>query len=219
VCTKPSNPVYSTSTCTGEKLYDCEPMSKMKTKCALHLHSKTETKTLSRVPEVLFDIHPTANFLPKICENSNGLDIPLQEKLFLHPAELSKVNLKIRFQLPKHYCGLLMNKSSARVKYNVQVQLGLIDVGFTDYLQIVVQNMSSEIIQINAGIAIAQLLLIKNKIPVFKNLWPHVENVRGSFGSTGQSFQIIQKNHNNNSNKTTHSQFTEVESQSTLNIK
>jgi dUTPase len=198
VDTKPSNPVSPTSTYTGESML----VSEKKTKCALQPNSETKTETaLYWVPVVLFDIHPTAKFLPKICENSNGLDIPLQETLLLQPTELSKVNLKIRFQFPKHYCALLMNKSSARVKYNVQVQLGLIDVGFSDYLQIVVQNMSSEIIQINAGIAIAQLLLIKNKIPVFINEWSPIENVRGSFGSTGQSFQLIQKN---NFNETTY---------------
>jgi hypothetical protein len=66
-------------------------------------------------PTVRYQLSRTAEYLPKICPESNGLDIPLQETLYFQPHELKKVNLYIRFILPKHYCALLMNKSSARI--------------------------------------------------------------------------------------------------------
>jgi dUTPase len=142
-------------------------------------------------PLVYFDIKPTAKFIPQICEKSNGLDIPLQEPLTLQPGELIKTDLQVRFQFPKHYCALLMNKSSARVKYQVQIQLGLIDVGYSDFLQTVIQNMSNETIYIPAGIALVQLLLIKSKIPTFTKEWPETTVSRGSFGSTGHNFKTV----------------------------
>ena len=145
------------------------------------------------VPIVYFDIDSRAHLMPKICDKSNGLDIPLQSNLYLQPGELAKVNLMVRFQFPKHYCALLMNKSSARIKYNIQIQLGLIDVGFSDFLQTVVQNMSSEPIRIPSGTALVQLLFLKSKIPTFEKAWPETEISRGSFGSTGQSFETIEK--------------------------
>ena len=107
--------------------------------------------------------------------------------------ELKKVNLKIKFQFPKKYCALLLNKSSARIKYNISVQLGLIDVGYTNYVETVIQNMSPHPTQIPTGTAVAQLLLIKSKVPSFTNSWPHTDKNGGGFGSTGQTFEKILK--------------------------
>ncbi|RPH76321.1 MAG: hypothetical protein EHM77_09320, partial [Planctomycetaceae bacterium] len=143
----------------------------------------------SAPPLVLYHLQDSAQYMPRVCENSNGLDIPLQETVHFKPYELKKVNLGIKFIFPKNYCALLMNKSSARIKYNVQVQLGLIDVGYSDYVQTVLQNMTNSNISLPAGIAVAQLLLIKSKIPEFSPEWKEPDTLRGSFGSTGQIFE------------------------------
>jgi dUTPase len=113
---------------------------------------------------VHYSLHPEAKILPKICNASNGLDIPLQENVHFKPYEIKKVNLKIKFQFPKHHCALLMNKSSARTVFNINVQLGLIDVGYHDYVIAVLQNMSEEPNILYAGTAVAQLLLLPAKI-------------------------------------------------------
>ena len=147
-------------------------------------------------PTVYFRLHPDSVYKPKICEDSNGLDLPFQEDVFLAPHELKKVNLGVQFQLPKHFCALLMNKSSARLKYEITVTLGLIDKGFQDYIQVVIQNMSKKPLILPAGTAVAQLLLIKSKIPDFVPEWPEATGSRGSFGSTGQEFEKITLNTN-----------------------
>ncbi|MEI7489024.1 MAG: reverse transcriptase domain-containing protein, partial [Chryseobacterium sp.] len=95
-------------------------------------------------PVVYFHLKETADLSPKICVESNGLDIPLQQDETFQPYELRKIDLQIRFQFPKHHCALLMNKSSARPKYNVHVQLGLIDIGYHDYVATIIQNMSDQ---------------------------------------------------------------------------
>ena len=87
-----------------------------------------------------YNLHPTAELSPKICLQSNGLDIPLQKDEIFAPYELKKVDLKIRFQFPKNHCALLINKSSARLKYEVNVQLGLIDIGYHNYVAAVIQT-------------------------------------------------------------------------------
>ena len=86
-----------------------------------------------------------------------------------------------------------MNKSSARIKYNMQILLGLIDIGYSDYVQTIIQNMTNNPVTITAGTALTQLLLIKNKIPTYTQEWPHKKSSRGSFGSTGHDFQQIQQ--------------------------
>ena len=71
-----------------------------------------------------------------------------------------------------------MNKSSARIKYNMQIQLGLIDIGYSDYVQTIIQNMTNNPVTITAGTALTQLLLIKNKIPTYTQEWPHKKSSR-----------------------------------------
>jgi dUTPase len=154
-----------------------------------NLPSVQNYNTIEVNPKVRYNLHPTAEFSPKICLQSNGLDIPLQEDEIFAPYELKKVDLKIRFQFPKNHCALLINKSSARLKYEVNVQLGLIDIGYHNYVAAVIQNMTEKEIILKKGTAVAQLLLIKAKIPKFTNEWPETNSTRGGFGSTGQIFE------------------------------
>ena len=81
-------------------------------------------------------------FKPKICSLSNGWDLPLQNEISLEPMEYKKIDLGVKIILPKGYCALLINKSSARVKFGIHVFLGLIDIGFHDYMQTVIQNVT-----------------------------------------------------------------------------
>ena len=109
----------------------------------------------------------------------------------LKPMEYKKVDLGVKIILPKHYCALLMNKSSARVKYGVHVFLGLIDVGYHNFLQTVIQNVSGREITLPAGIAVAQLLVFESRIPKFELGWDELESRNGSFGSTGNDFEKL----------------------------
>jgi hypothetical protein len=49
--------------------------------------------------------------------------------------------------------------------------------------------MTEKEIILKKGTAVAQLLLIKAKIPQFINKWPETHSKRGGFGSTGQNFE------------------------------
>ena len=69
------------------------------------------------------------------------------------------------------------------------MQLGLIDIGYHNYVAAVIQNMTEKEIILKKGTAVAQLLLIKAKIPQFINEWPETHSTRGGFGSTGQNFE------------------------------
>ena len=152
------------------------------------INAVSDKEPESSNPIVYYSLHPEAKILPKICNASNGLDIPLQEDVHFTPYEIKKVNLKIKFQFPRNHCALLMNKSSARTKYDINVQLGLIDVGYHDYVIAVLQNMRDKPNILYSCTAVAQLLLLPAKIPEFRDEWPHTDSERGSFGSTGQDF-------------------------------
>jgi len=141
---------------------------------------------------VFYHLHPESTILPKICPSSNGLDLPLQKIELFEPHELKKINLGIKFQIPTNYCALLINKSSARTNFHVNVQLGLIDVGYHDYVIAVIQNMTDQPLILQQGIAVAQLLIIPNQLPKYELKWPQSFSFRGGFGSTGHIFEKIE---------------------------
>jgi dUTP pyrophosphatase len=152
-----------------------------------------EYKTTT-APEVLYRLTKTAQFHPKLRENSNGLDLPLQDIVRLEPLKIVKVNLGICVQFPPDFCGLLVNKSSAITLFETKVYFGLIDNGYTNELQAVIQNISDHTQILPAGIAIVQLLVIPAPIPKFTlcqtDELPKSTN-RGGFGSTGQHFERV----------------------------
>ncbi len=139
-------------------------------------------------PVVTYKLLDNANYHPKLCKYSNGIDIPLQKSLHLKPKEIKKVGLMIRFQIPKGHCALLLNKSSALTKYFVKITLGLIDQGFNNELKMVVENTKDKNLNIKPGIAICQLLIIPSNVPTISKHWIEPAKTRGEFGSTGQKF-------------------------------
>ncbi len=71
------------------------------------------------------------------------------------------------------------------------MQLGLIDVGYSDTVQAVIQNMLNKELILEAGLAVAQLLLLPAPIPEFTSDWIEPVTQRGGFGTTGQEFQRV----------------------------
>jgi len=142
-------------------------------------------------PTLIYTMSKQAKYLPSLCENSNGIDLPMQEALIINPGEVIKTNLRISFKIPKHHCGLLLGKSSAKTKYGISITLGLIDIGFRNEVCAVLQNICTEAQHIPAGIALCQLLLIPSYVPKIELASKIDPSNRGSFGSTGHSFKEI----------------------------
>jgi dUTPase len=131
-------------------------------------------------------MHPDAKFRPTMALGSNGVDIPLQNTITIQKSSFLKVDLYIRFKIPSGYCMILMNKSSAKVKFKINIITGLIDVNYRNYLQVVIENFNDFSIQLNAGTAVAQVILLPCPTPkILEGEVPN-ESQRGSFGSTGQ---------------------------------
>jgi dUTPase len=142
-------------------------------------------------PVVRYTLTPNAKYKPKICDHSNELDLPFHDNVLLNPYQILKVSLGCCLQFPVHFCGLLLNKSSALPTYNIQVHCGLIDVGYTGEIQAVIENKSSQPQTLVAGTAVVQLLVIPSPIPVFQETNQLTSIERGGFGSTGQQFERV----------------------------
>jgi len=161
------------------------PLNKSRrTAQSFQLSVKRQNPTL----KINYKLNEKADFSPKICDLSNGVDIPFQKTVHLGPKEIKRVKLGISFQIPKNYCGLLFNKSSALLKYHVKVALGLIDQGFTKEIETVLENALDTEITLEKGIAVCQLLILPAQVPLLCNSWKNIGTNRGKFGSTGQDF-------------------------------
>ncbi|MFM8446308.1 MAG: hypothetical protein ACKN9Z_03015, partial [Actinomycetota bacterium] len=102
---------------------------------------------------------------PRTSRLGQKVDIPLPDDLHIKPNELVQVDLGIKIKIPTGYFGLLEGKRTARDRYGIQIYLGLIDIGFKDFLQVVVQNMTMEEVFISEGVAICKLTLLKTEYP------------------------------------------------------
>jgi hypothetical protein len=81
-----------------------------------------------------------------------------------------------------------MNKSSALPKFKVKIILGLIDYGFKEEVQLMLENTTKETLEILKGQSVCQLLILPSKAPILDNERSISSNKRGGFGSTGQTF-------------------------------
>jgi hypothetical protein len=78
----------------------------------------------SNEPIVTYQLRPEAEMSPNLCLNSNSMDIPIQTDEFFQPYELKKVDLAIKFQIPRNYCALLRGNNSTKTKHNVSIEAG-----------------------------------------------------------------------------------------------
>lgn len=146
-------------------------------------------------PTVLFQLSPKVSFKPSICEFSNGWDLPLQEDIVLKPMECKKIDLGVKIVLPTGFSALLLKKDSAGLKY-VHVNLGLLDIGLHNYTQAVLQNVADEHVFLRANTPIAQLLVLKGKIPEFEIGWKELKERESSLKSADTSSdEIIRADH------------------------
>ena len=75
-------------------------------------------RTIQSKPTVYFDMHPNAKFLPKLCPESNGFDLPLQETHTFQPYELKKNKFKNQISISSQ----ILHCSNVQIISTDQVQ-------------------------------------------------------------------------------------------------
>lgn len=115
--------------------------------------------------------------------NDAGADICSPDTLDIYPYEIKKINSGISIEMPDGFMGLVMPRSSTGSKGLIPV-LSPIDSGYRGTFHMIMQNLSNEVIHIEAGDRIAQLVIIPCLCCDF------VEDINdyrynGAFGSTG----------------------------------
>ena len=144
---------------------------------------------------LLFNLLEGAKEPQKAMEYDAGFDLFCTEDFTIQPWESYVVGTGVRVILPEHTTGMICSRSGLASKDNVFVlnAPGIIDVGYTGELKVILMNLSNRIFTRKKHSKIAQLLIV-NLTPVYKFIVSSAsfdvntalyERQSGGFGSTG----------------------------------
>lgn len=117
-----------------------------------------------------------------------GYDLFASTWADIMPNETRLVRTGIAIQFPEGYGGFIKDRSSVATKRGLHTVAGVIDNGYTGEIQIALHNVSNEIVEINVGEKIAQLVLIPTvnfAVEEVNELVQQDQRGSGGFGSTG----------------------------------
>lgn len=119
-------------------------------------------------------------------ETDAGVDLRTPERLVIYPHSSVFVDLKVRVEIPDGCVGLMTSKSGLMSKRGIKTT-GTIDVGYSGTIGCKVFNHSSEIVILNEGDKVTQLVVM----PCIMDAVEIVDSIRSGergengFGSTG----------------------------------
>lgn len=119
--------------------------------------------------------------------NDAGLDLYANEGLYIAPGASAKVNTGITIDIPQGYVGLIWPRSGLAAKFGVDTLAGVIDAGYHGEIVAILINHGDEIVYVNHGDRVAQLLIQKIATPIVVEVSSFADSERGAngFGSTG----------------------------------
>lgn len=117
-----------------------------------------------------------------------GYDLFASQWTDIFPNETKLVKTGIAIQFPEGYGGIIKDRSSVATKRELFTVAGVIDNGYTGEIQIAFHNASDEVVEIDAGSKVAQLVLIPTvnfQVEEVEEIVSTDQRGDGGFGSTG----------------------------------
>jgi dUTP pyrophosphatase len=116
-----------------------------------------------------------------------GADISSVETIKIPPREFRMVSTGISAQAPENCYIRIAPRSGLAAKKGIDVFAGVVDRDYTGEIKVILMNNSSQIVDINAGDRIAQLICETIKITdiVEVDSLEDTERSSAGFGSTG----------------------------------
>lgn len=131
-------------------------------------------------------VRPDATVPQRAHADDAGLDLFSDAYYTLYPGQRARIKTGIACAIPTGHAGLIWDKSGLAAT-GLKTAGGVIDAGYRGEIQIVVINLSNDIIEIDRGQKIAQMLIQEIKTPACTEVNELNETTRneGGFGSTG----------------------------------
>lgn len=119
-------------------------------------------------------------------KKDGGLDLYSPEKTVVFAGGSVCIDTGIHVAIPEGYAGLLVSKSGLNVKNDITND-GLIDAGYTGSIVVKLYNHGNQIVRIEKGQKISQLVIVPIITPEleFVDALEETERGDGGFGSTG----------------------------------
>lgn len=120
-------------------------------------------------------------------EDSAGLDMFITETTTLAPGETKKVKTGIAMEIPKGMYGMIRPRSSA-FKRGIHTQ-GTIDADYRGEVHLVIVNLSTVAVTLEAGKAYGQIIIMKYEPLIIDEVQGLSDTKRGvgGYGSTGNT--------------------------------
>jgi dUTP pyrophosphatase len=103
-------------------------------------------------------LDPNAKMPTRANEYDAGFDLYSIIDAVIPPKQRKTVNTGIAIQMPEHMAGLIWPRSGLSVKQGIDVLAGVIDSGYRGQIMVCLYNTSDEIVVLNAGDRIAQII-------------------------------------------------------------
>lgn len=119
-------------------------------------------------------------------EPDAGLDLYSREDKVLFPQRSEKFDTGVHIEIPEGYVGFLKSKSGLNVRQGIQSE-GVIDCGYTGSICVKLYNHGSNMVRIQKGQKISQLVLLPIITPEIElvDSLDATERGDGGFGSSG----------------------------------
>lgn len=117
-----------------------------------------------------------------------GLDLYARETQIVPAKESAVFDTGVHIELPLCTTGFLKSRSGLNVRHGIVSDGGVIDAGYTGSIRVKIYNHSGYDYTVHAGDRIAQLVILKCKLPELELVDSLEETDRGDngFGSTGR---------------------------------
>lgn len=118
-----------------------------------------------------------------------GMDLHARERVLLRPSERTLVPTGIAVAIPVGWVGLIHPRSGLAAKHGLTVlnTPGTIDAGFRGEIKVILINLGDDVVVLERGDRIAQLVIQKVEIATIVEVESLDETARGEggFGSSG----------------------------------
>ena len=116
-----------------------------------------------------------------------GMDLHLLESVEIPAGGGIRVRTGIAMEIAVGFVGMVADRSSLAAK-GLKTAGGIIDAGYRGEIHIVLRNLTTEPVRLEAGDRVAQLLILPVALPVIQEVAELSETSRasGGFGSTGR---------------------------------
>jgi len=133
----------------------------------------------------------TTKHLSKAHPSDAAFDIEANEETLVYGYSRKLISTGIRMAIPEGYCGIIKSRSGLAVKNSVEIGAGVIDAGYRGEIKVLLCNYGEDVLYINPGDRIAQLMLVPVPAVVFEVVEDLDETTRNDkgFGSTGVSYE------------------------------